>query len=134
MVLVGSSAFVTAFGKDEAPRADAQSAVIFGTRSPRHLGPPTDVTILRVNNEEYVLGLHWSERRVWRAPSGEAHIKVLCTIVYKVPFGRRAASEPKLLTARLEAGHYYQFTCEKNQPDYIDRGTDPAVIPELKAR
>jgi hypothetical protein len=132
-LLVGSLMFASAFGKDEPPRADAESAVIFGTESGRHVGPPVDVTILRVNNEEYELGLHWTQRRIWRAPPGEVQIKVLCSMVYKVGFVRHSDSQPKLLTARLEAGHYYQFTCEKFEPTYIDRGTDPAAIPELTA-
>jgi hypothetical protein len=130
-LLVGSLALSTALGAEPAPRADAQTAVIFGTESPRHIGPPVDVTILRVNNEEYILGLHWSQRRFWRAPAGEVQIKVLCSMVHKVAFVRSLDSEPKLLTAKLEAGHYYQFTCENLQPVYLDRGTDPAAIPEL---
>jgi len=124
--------FATAFGKDEPPKADAESAVIFGSESGRHIGPPVDVTIVRVNDEEYVLGLHWSSRRFWRAPAGEVHVKVLCSMVYKAFIGRRGESLAKLLTARLEPGHYYQFTCEKFEPGYIDRGTDPAAIPELR--
>ena len=93
-----------------------------------------DVTILRVNDEEYILGLHWSGRRFWRAPPGLVQIKLLCSMVSKTGFGRSAASEAKLMAVKLEAGHYYQFTCEKFQPDYVDRGSDPAVIPELTAR
>ena len=130
-LLVGSLVFAIASAKDEAPRADAASAVIFGTESSAHVGPPVDVTILRVNNDEYVIGLHWSQRRFWRAPPGEAHIKVLCSMSYKTFIGHRGESSAKLLTARLEAGHYYQFTCEEFEPGYIDRGTDAAAIPEL---
>ena len=128
MLLLGSLVFVNAFGKDDPPRANPESAVIFGTESSRHIGPPVDVTILRVNNEEYELGLHWAQRRFWRAPPGEAQIKVLCSIVYKAGFGRHGDSQAKLLTARLDAGHYYQITCENFEPTYIDRGTDPAAV------
>jgi len=134
LLLAGSVALSTALGTEPAPRADTQSAIIFGTESPRHLGPPVDVTILRVNNEEYTLGLHWSARRLWRAPPGEVQIKVLCSIEYKAFIGRHGDSQPKLLTARLEAGHYYQFTCENFEPNYIDRGTDPTAIQELTLR
>ena len=133
-LLVASLALSSAFATEPAPRADDQSAVIFGTESPHHLGPPVDVTILRVNNEEYVLGLHWAARRFWHAPPGEVQIKVLCSIEHKAFIGRHGDSQPKLLTARLQAGHYYQFTCENFEPSYIDRGTDPAAIPELAAR
>jgi hypothetical protein len=135
VTLLGVSlALSTAFATEPAPRADGQSAVIFGTESPRHVGPPVDVTILRVNNEEYVLGLHWSARRFWHAPAGEVQIKVLCSIEYKAFIGRKGDSQPKLLIATLQAGHYYQFTCENFEPNYIDRGTDPAAIPELTPR
>jgi len=129
--MLGSLLFVSAFGKEEPPRATADSAVLFGTVSGRHIGPPVDVTILRVNNEEYELGLHWAERKFWRAPAGEVQIKILCSMVHKVTFGRHGDSQPKLLTARLNAGHYYQLTCVKFEPAYVDRGIDPAAIPEL---
>jgi hypothetical protein len=129
--MAGSLALSMALSTEPIPRADAQSAIIFGTESPVHVGPPVDVTILRVNNEGYILGLHWSSRKVWRAPAGEVQIKVLCSIEYKAFVGRHGDSQPKLLTARLDAGHYYQFTCDNFEPKYIDRGTDPAAIPEL---
>src|SRR5215831_12998088 len=63
-MLVGSLALSTAFGTEPAPRADAQSAVLFGTESRHHTGQPVNVTTLRVNYEEYILGLALRRRQV----------------------------------------------------------------------
>lgn len=115
-------------------RSLTESALIFGTQSTTRVGPPVAVDILRVNNEEYFIELHWAQRKFWRVRPGEVQIKVLCSVVYKAGFARRSAGEYKLLKARLEARHYYQFTCENFQPDYVDRGTDATAIPELVAR
>src|SRR5215467_12237022 len=68
------------------------------------VGPPVDVTILRVNNEEYILGLHWSERRFWRAPPGQVRINSFARMVYKTGFGRSAGSEAKLMAVKYEPG------------------------------
>jgi hypothetical protein len=133
-VLLGCLALPTVFAKDAAPQADAESAVIFGTSSTTRVGPPVAVQILRVNDEEYFVELHWRERKFWRVRSGEVQIKLYCSVVYKAGFGRRSDGQYKLLKAQLEAGHYYQFTCEDFQPDYVDRGTDAMAIPGLVAR
>jgi hypothetical protein len=133
-VLFGCLALPTVFAKDAAPRADAGSAVIFGTSSTTRVGPPVAVDILRVNDEEYFVELHWAQRKFWRVRPGEVWIKLNCSVFYKAGFTRLSAGGNKLLKATLEAGHYYQFTCEDLQPDYVDRGTDATAIPELVAR
>ena len=133
-VLLGCLAFPTVFAKDAVPQADVESAVIFGTSSTTRVGPPVAVDILRVNDDEYFVELHWAQRKFWRVRPGEVWIKLNCSMFYKVLFTRRSAGGNKLLKAKLEAGHYYQFTCEDLQPDYVDRGTDPTAIPELSAR
>jgi hypothetical protein len=133
-VLLGCLALPTVFARDAVPQADAESAVIFGTSSTTRVGPPVAVEILRVNDEEYFVELHWRERKFWRVRPGEVQIKLYCSVVYKAGFARRSGGEYKLLKAQLEAGHYYQFTCEDFQPDYVDRGTDATAIPKLSAR
>jgi hypothetical protein len=132
-VLLACLTLPAAFAKDAPPQADTESAVIFGTQSPR-LGPPVAVYILRVNDDEYFVGLHWAHRKSWRVPAGAVRIKVNCSMFYEAGFARRSASAIKLLNAKLDAGHYYQLTCEDFQPGYLDRGTDATVIPELSIR
>jgi hypothetical protein len=133
-VLFGCLALPVALAKDAMPRADAESVVIFGTQSTTRVGPPVAVEISRVNDEEYFSELHWARRHFWLVRAGEVQIKLNCSVGYKEAFVTRSHVEYKILKATLEARHYYQFTCEDFQPDYMDRGTDAAAIPELTAR
>ena len=101
---MGCLALPTVVAKDAAPQADAESAVIFGTSSTTRVGPPVAVEILRVNDEEYFVELHWRERKFWRVRPGEVQIKLYCSVVYKAGFARRRDGQYKLLKAQLEAG------------------------------
>ena len=58
---------------------------------------------------------------VTRVLPGKFMIKVLC---YDTSSGSRGLSRFLLLSADLEAGHYYELTCDLLTASYVDRGTD----------
>src|SRR5258708_39479658 len=87
-VLLGCLALPTVFAKDAVPQADVQSALIFGTSSTPRVGPPVAVDILRVNDDEYFVELHWAQPKFWRVRPGEVWVKLNWPAFSKVIFTR----------------------------------------------
>jgi len=130
-ICLGGLAVSDALGKDSPPHPTENTAVLLGVTTGKHLGPPVTVEILRVNNDEYHLALHWAARKLWQAPAGETQIKLYCSMTEKSGWTQSVRGEYKLFEAKLKAGHYYRLTCEDFEPAYEDLGSDPARIPEL---
>jgi hypothetical protein len=130
-ICLGGLAMSSALGKDSPPQPNGNTAVLLGVATGKHIGPPVTVDIVRVNDDEYHVALHWAARKVWQVPAGDTQIKLFCSMTEKSGWTRSLRGEYKLFQAKLEGGHYYRLTCENFEPADEDLGTDPAGIPEL---
>lgn len=112
---------------DGPARASREVAVLFTPKTDPRVHGGDRAVLSGVGGKNYGTYMN-GYPEVTRVLPGKYMIKVLC---YDTSGGSSGLSRFLLFSADLEAGHYYELTCNPSTASYTDRGTDYNKVRDL---
>lgn len=111
-------------------RPDSQVAVLFTPKMDANVRDKTRAVFSGINGQDYGTYLKGYPLAA-RVPPGQSMVKVLC---YAATDRLPNVSGFRLISVNLEAGHYYELTCDAASASCADRGSSYSKIRSLLSK
>ena len=112
---------------DLGPSTESSVAYLFTAKPDPRSDDNHRARLSRVNDQIY--GSYMKGYPTFsKVPSGQSIVKVICYIQKR---HAEFLTTFKIVTAKLEAGHYYELVCDRESARVVDHGADTATFADL---